>query len=157
MSEMTFARTAGSIRTARTLPHGGLGVGTPVLAQQGAVAVETVAPGDRLITRNGARTVVAVEIGILPATVLVYLPKGALGRDCPQSDLVLAPGQPVLTQDRRGRVVMAQSLTGGDPVPSGVRTDHRPDHRLVTLHFAEDQVIYAAGLELECNAATPGA
>ncbi len=160
MAEMTFAKTAGSILATQTLPRCGVAFGTQVLTLRGPVAVETVAPGDRLITRNGARTVVAVEIATVAEAKVVKISEGVLGKDRPEADIFVAPGQPVLIRDWRAKamtgvdqaVMSAERLADGDYI----RMETVSDLQFVTLRFADDQVIYAAGLELGCEMTAPG-
>ena len=124
MAEMTFAKTAGSILATQTLPRCGVASGTQVLTLRGAVAVETVAPGDRLITRNGARTVVAVEIALVAEAQVVKISEGVLGKERPEADTYVSSGQPILIRDWRAKaltgvdqvVMTAERLTSGKPL-----------------------------------------
>jgi len=156
MAEMTFAQTAGSIRATDTLPRCGIAAGTSVLTLRGPVAVESVAPGDRLITRNGARKVVSVEIATLAEAEVVRICEGVLGKDRPEVDMVVAPEQPILIRDWRAKAIAGvdQAVMTAKRLADGeyIRIETRTNLRLVTLFFDDEQVIYAAGMELACGA-----
>ena len=78
-----------------------------------------------------------------------------LGHDRPEADLLLGPGQPVVVRDWRARVLYGAEVAA---VPSARLADGefvlRETHalRLYTLRFAEDEVIWAEGVELACPA-----
>lgn len=156
MIEMSIANTAGPICSTHTMPRCGIAAGTPVLTMRGTVAVETLAPGDRMITRNGARTVTAIEFATLSEAEVVRISMGVLGAERPEADMIVAPGQPILIRDWRAKaiagvdqaVMTAARLADGEYI--SMQTVH--DLRLVTVRFADEQVIYAAGLELACEA-----
>ncbi len=156
MVDMTFGKVAGAVDATRTLPRCGVAAGTSVLTLRGAVPVETLVPGDKVITRNGARSLVSVEMAMLETAPVVRISKGVLGKDRPEAEMIVAPAQPILIRDWRARamtgldqaVMLAERLADGEYI----RTETREDVRLVTLRFETAQVIYAAGLELACEA-----
>lgn len=156
MAEMSFADTAGSIKATHTLPSCGIAAGAQILTLRGTVAVETIVPGDRLITRNGARTVIAVEVATLASAQVVLISQDVMGNARPEADLTVAPGQPILIRDWRAKamtgvdqaVMAAERLADGDYI----RVQQVTDLHMHTVRFADDQVIYVAGLELVCNA-----
>ncbi|MFE3835509.1 Hint domain-containing protein [Pseudogemmobacter sonorensis] len=135
----------------------GLTAGTTVLTLDGALPVQFLSPGDRVVTRNGARELVAVEVAVLRGQEMVRISAASLGHDRPEADLFVAPGQKILVRDWRAKalygkpaaMVAAERLADG----SYIRKETVAEVRLFTLRFARDEVIYAAGLELCCEAA----
>jgi hypothetical protein len=158
MVDMTLGMTAGSIRANHTLPRCGLAAGTTVLTLSGAVPVEFVAPGDRMITRNGARTVVSVEISVVKNARVVLISEGVLGKDRPEADMIVSPEQPILVRDWRAKAIagLTRAVMAAEKLADGeyIKVETLDEARLVTLQFAEAEVIYAAGLELGCDVAT---
>lgn len=135
----------------------GVAMGTRVLTLQGALAVEYLEPGDRVITRAGARTLRAVESLVLRDAAVVTVAAGALGHDRPEAPLCLPAGQPVMLRDWRAQAlygcreaaVPAARLVDGE----FLRAESRAELRLFRLVFDAPEVIYADGVELTCAAA----
>ncbi len=132
---------------------GGLAEGAEVLTLSGLKPVETLAPGDRVVTRGGAR----VLRGLSCRTVQggsVRVSAQALGHDRPEADIVLSAGQQVLLRDWRARAMTGQDralLPVGRLVDGEyIRAEAPGPQRLYTLHFDAPAVIYAQGLELAC-------
>ena len=134
---------------------GGLMEGTLVLTLSGAIPVEALAPGDRIVTRSGARKLVACEPRLLPRARVICISASALGPDRPEEDIRIAPGQTILVRDWRARAlagadharIAAVDLCDGEYI----RAEARRDARFFTLHFDAPEVIYAQGLELPCE------
>jgi hypothetical protein len=133
----------------------GIVEGTAILTARGAVAVESVRAGDRVVTRAGAMRVVAVERRVERMARLVKVSASALGHDRPEDDMWIAADQPVLVRDWRAR-----ALTGADRamIPAVrlcdgeyIRAEVRRDAAIWTLHFDAPAVVYAGGLELGCE------
>lgn len=156
MLDMSFGTLAGTISASRSMPRFGIAAGTPVLTLMGVQPVEFIAPGDRVITRNGARTVRAVEISEIDLARVVRVSEGVLGKDRPEADIHVTPEQAILIRDWRAKalagatqaVVPAEKLADGEYI----RVETQDSIRVVTLRFDEPEVIYAAGLELPCEA-----
>jgi hypothetical protein len=137
------------------LPVTGMAAGTRVRTLDGVLPVEYLQPGDRIVTRSGARRLVAVSVRQSRALDVVRVKAGTLGFDRPDADLVLGPGQPVIVRDWRARIlygadvaaVACARLADGEFVQRETR-----EVRLFTLRFAEDEVIWAEGMELACPA-----
>ncbi len=132
----------------------GLALGTRVMTLQGALPVEFLSPGDRVITRGGARVLRAVEVSVLRDVAVVEVAPGALGHDRPEGRLCLPAGQPVLVRDWR-----AQALYGAAEatVPVARRADGEflretrvEELRLFRLRFDAPEIVYADGVELAC-------
>lgn len=136
----------------------GITVGTPVLTLDGELPVQFLAPGDRVITRNGARVLKAIGVQVLREAAMIRVSASALGHDRPEGDVFLAPAQKVLLRDWRAKalygsetaLVEAVRLADGEYI----RKETVAELRLFTLHFGRDEVIYAGGLELACESAT---
>jgi hypothetical protein len=157
MVEMTLGKLAGGIAARETMPAHGVGAGTLVLTLRGAVPAETIAPGDRVVTRSGARVVRSVELAVLRGARVVRLGADVLGKARPEAEAVLAPDQPVLVRDWRAAVIAGATqavVPAGRLVDgAGVRQELEAEVRIVSLRFDAPEVIYAAGLELGCPAA----
>ena len=157
MAELTLGPTAGRVTATDRMPTCGLAAGTLVLTLSGAVPVERVAPGDKVITRAGARSVVAVDIAVVQNARMIRVREDILGKDRPEADTLLSPEQPILIRDWRAKamvgldqaVMAAQRLADGEYI----RSEDVAEARVVTLRFADAQVIFAAGLELVCEPA----
>lgn len=137
------------------LVNHGVVEGTGILTLRGEIPVESLRPGDRVITRTGALRLVAVERRVERMARLVRVSASALGEDYPEEDIWIAAGQPVLVRDWR-----AKALTGADRamIPAArlcdgeyVRAEMRRDAAIFTLRFDAPAVIYAGGLELGCE------
>lgn len=141
-----------------TLPAEGVTAGTMVLTLDGELPVQFLAPGDRVITRSGARALQSVEVTVIRNAQMIRVTASALGHDRPESDLFVSPTQPILVRDWRARalygcdstLVPALRLADGDYI----RTETVAEVRLFTLRFTGEEVIYAGGLELACSPAT---
>jgi Hint domain len=146
----------------------GLTAGTRVATGREWRAVERLSVGDRLMTfDNGLQSIVAITksthfaaAGDMPAfAVPIHVPIGAIGNDEP---LVLLPEQIVMIESDA-----AEALTG-DPfalVPAKALEGFRGIDRIrglrpvetLTLHFENDEVIFAEGGALLLATATvPG-
>ncbi len=148
-AQMMIATVAADVAT-------GIALGTRVLTLQGALAVEFLEPGDRVITRAGARVLRAVEISVIRDAQVVTVAAGALGHDRPDVPLCLAADQPVMLRDWR-----AQTLYGAREVavPASRLVDGEflcasrvAELRLFRLVFDGAEVVYADGVELACAA-----
>lgn len=135
--------------------YGGLMEGALVLTLAGAVPVEALMPGDRIVTRNGARRLVATESRHLPRARVICVCASALGPDRPEEDIRVAPSQPMLVRDWRAKALAQSSralIAAGDLCDGEyIRAEARRDARFYSLHFEAPEVIYAQGLELACE------
>ncbi|MCU0905265.1 MAG: Hint domain-containing protein [Tabrizicola sp.] len=140
------------------LPQGML-AGTLVRTLDGILPVDFLTPGDRIVTRAGARRLTSVSVVTRKQIHLVRFKASTMGHDRPEQDLYLSPGQPVIIRDWRAQAlysvpvaaIPAARLADGEFIC--VETHH--DVRLYALRFDEDEVIYAEGLELACPAFLP--
>lgn len=132
----------------------GITAGTTVLTLEGELPVQFLAPGDRVITRAGARVLKGIAVSVLQDAQMVRISASALGHDRPEDDVFVAPGQPILVRDWRAKalynrnaaMVEAQRLVDGDYI----RKEVVAEVRLFTLYFEQEEVLYAGGLELAC-------
>ena len=146
--------TVGEIRLTHHLPAHGVSADAPILTLRGPVRAETIAPGDRIITRNGARIVRAVEVAVLDAAeVVTFAPSspddGTTALHLPRAQPVYLRGERAmdLTQKPQATVEAAHLIDGAT-----VRAQDLGALRLITLQFDSPEVIYAGGLELGCPA-----
>lgn len=81
--------------------------GTQLLTGQGERAIETVQPGDRIITRGaGIRNVRDVlEVAMPSATPQVHIPAGALGHGRPQRDMMVGLDHMIVLRGTRVRML----------------------------------------------------
>jgi hypothetical protein len=127
--------------------------GTTVLTLDGALPVEHLYPGDKVITRHGARALVAIDrVTLAAGTPIIEMTKNALGGR-PDRDLWLPATQPILIRDWRAEALYGQKQIC---VPVGQLADgeylrHDTLGDAVTgfaLRFGRPEVFYADGLEL---------
>ena len=155
-SDAPFSRSSGG---AGTPPAQGMVSGTLVRTLEGVLPVDDLTPGDRIVTRAGARRLTSVSVVHRKQAGLVRVRASTMGHDRPDQDILVAPGQPVLIRDWRAQAlygvpvaaIPASRLVDGEFVSLEL---HR-DVRLFTLRFDEDEVVYAEGLELACPAFLP--
>lgn len=141
---------------------GGLLLGTHVRTFEGILPVEYLAPGDRIVTRTGAATLVSMSSTLRKVARIVRIRAGALGYHRPEADLLLAPGQAVLIRDWRARALYDDAAAAAVPaarLADGVfiRTEILATARFFTLRFETAQVIYAEGVELAFEAVAASA
>lgn len=161
MAELYLGTTAGTVNAGTDMPDCGMAAGTMILTLAGAMPVEFVAPGDKIITRAGARAVTAVEIAVVKDARMIRISEGVLGKDRPEADTLVSPKQPILIRDWRAKALMGvdQAVMAAERLVDGeyIRAEVVAEARIVTLRFADAQVIYAAGLELGCEPALTNA
>ncbi|GEM_PF-823496 len=160
MSKMTTGRDAGLAPGARRnmQDHTGFAAiaqGACIMTLDGALPVEYLNPGDRIVTRSGAVRLQAVHAQMAQGPMIRVAPS-SLGHDRPGHALLLTPDTPVLVRDWRAKVmfgapqamVAVSRLVDGDYVTrvsgEGLRS--------YTLEFDTAQVIYVDGVEVGCPA-----
>ncbi|NKX44836.1 hypothetical protein HCU73_09555 [Roseibacterium sp. KMU-115] len=130
-----------------------LAPGSTVLTLDGALPVEHLYAGDRLVTRHGARALVAIDRVTLPAgTPIVEMTRNALGGR-PDRDVWLPAAQRVLIRDWRAKALYGQAQAC---VPAGQLVDGEfirlaeleAEVTGFALRFGRPEVLYADGLEL---------
>ena len=133
-----------------------IAVGTPVLTLDGELPVEFLQPGDRILTRAGARRVKQVAVTLVRNARVVKISHDTLGVDRPSVDITVSAGQQILIRDWRAKAMFgtAQAMIPAARLVDGeyIRAETVAEARFFTLSFDEDAVIYAGGLELACPA-----
>jgi hypothetical protein len=139
-------------------PAFGLAEGTSVLTLDGALPVEYLTPGDRILTRSGVRRLKAVEMTRLAHARMVRISADVLGTGKPEAEVLVVAGQPLLLRDWRAKALYgaAQVLVPAVRLVDGeyIRAEVMRDLRVFTLKLDGAGVIYAGGLELACEADT---
>ncbi|NEY88795.1 Hint domain-containing protein [Tabrizicola oligotrophica] len=156
MAQLAEASFAAETSAQEIFAGTGLVQGTPVLTLDGELPVEFLMPGDRVITRNGMRKVLQVEVTRVENARVVAISPDSLGVGRPDAVIFVAPAQAVLIRDWRAKAlygrteaqVAAASLCDGE----FIRADILPEARFVALRFAGPEVIFAGGTELACAA-----
>ncbi|WP_353471919.1 Hint domain-containing protein [Salipiger sp. H15] len=138
-------------------PLNALVAGTTVLTLDGALPVEVLSPGDRVITRDcGAVAVTALQ-RFTRTVPLVAIRAGCMGNSRPEGDLLLPERQEILLRGwrasalfgaRRALVPLSRIIDGHFVSRVGPRLVP-----LVALCFEAPHILYADGLELA--SATP--
>ncbi len=140
------------------VPGFGLAEGTSVLTLDGALPVEYLTPGDRILTRSGVRRLKAVEMTKVAHARMVRISADVLGGGKPKAEVLVVAGQPVLIRDWRAKAMYgaAQALVPATRLADGeyIRAEVMREVRVFTLKLDSAAVIYAGGLELACEAET---
>lgn len=127
-----------------------LAAGTPVLTLRGTLRVDDLQPGDRLVTRAGARALRGLRAA--PARWLIRFATATLGDARPEADLLVTPETPVLLRDWRARALggQTQALIPAGRLVDGAFVRREPGAGRQVWHLECDSaaVIYAAGAEL---------
>jgi hypothetical protein len=152
-----MTQTMVALKTAdiATLDHG-IAFGTAVLMLDGEIPVEYLTPGDRILTRSGARRLRAVEVTVVRNARVIRISAGTLGVDRPGDDMIVSPDQPILIRDWRAKALYgaATAMVPAARLADGeyIRAEVLDEVRFYTLRLDADEVIYAGGLELACAA-----
>ncbi|MCB6176960.1 Hint domain-containing protein [Rhodobacter sp. Har01] len=143
-------------------PAAGIAAGTPVLTLDGELPVQFLVPGDRVVTRSGARVLCGIGVATFRDADLLRVNAAALGAafDKP-SHHHIACSQPLRLHDWRARalfgrevaVVAAERLADGEYM----HREQVSEACLFTLHFEQPEIIYAGGQELACAPAPAAA
>lgn len=141
---------AGLDAPATTLPA--LTAGTTVLTLAGALPVEHLTAGDRVITRDGARTLKAVHPRTEAVARLIRVSASAIGVEQPEDDMLLTPDTMILIRDWRAKALKGctQAVMEASRLVDGeyIRLEQVAGARLFSLEFDAPVVIYAGGLEV---------
>ncbi|SNS77440.1 Hint domain-containing protein [Antarctobacter heliothermus] len=137
---------------AQETPFNALAVGTLVLTLDGALPVEYLAPGDRVITRDSGTARLRALHAHRRRLAAVTITPGTLGHMRPDHEVTLPAMQEILLRDWR-----ASALFGADQalVPLArlvdgtfIREVGKLDLHLCELVFDTPHILYADGLEL---------
>ena len=126
--------------------------GTQLLTRQGDRRVESIQPGDDIISRDlGLVRCLAVDPYLCTSNAIWFAP-GSLGDSRPDCDLILPADQQVLLRDWRAKAIFGspQALArAGSLVDGEFICDLGPHEMTLTvLRFSRPNVIYAGGLEV---------
>lgn len=147
------AEDAGMRQMAAGSSTTGIAAGTVVLTLDGALPVDFIEPGDRIITREGMRVVREVRVARYSGPA-IRIAAGALGHDRPEQDLILPAETPVLVRDWRAEALfgLRQAVVPVERLADGefIAPITALSLRLYDLRFDSPQVIYAEGLEIAC-------
>lgn len=159
MAKATTGRDAGDKPGGRQTIYdqvGGIAQGAEVLTLDGALPVEYLMPGDRVITRTGARKIVRIHVTTLRGPMIAIRP-GSLGHNRPERQLLLAPQTRVMLRDWRAMalygaktvMVPVSRLADGEfiaPVAGA-------EVQLFSLEMECPEVIYVDGVEVGIDGA----
>ncbi len=134
----------------------GLLAGAPVQTLEGELPLEFLTPGDRVVTRSGARVLRQITVARVENAAVVQIRAGSLGQGRPKAALTIGAGQLVLLRDWRAKAMFdsPQALVPVARLIDGahLRREIRTEARLITLQFDRLETIYVGGLELSCPA-----
>lgn len=154
---------AAPIRRTTGHPHGsaphGLCAGTRVQTSDGAIPVEFLSPGDRILTREaGLQVLRGVRVTRHAAAAQITIRASSLGHARPRRDLVVAPGQLILVCDWRAPALwrLARALVPALRLVDGqhVIEEAPRDYRAFELIFDAPHLVYAEAAELAMTMVT---
>ncbi len=130
----------------------GIIAGTNVMTMQGELPVETLAVGDKIITRDSGMAVLR-EIRILTLSVApIRFKAGSLGHTRPDRDTYLSPDAKVHLRDWRAQALYGKSsvLVCASKIVDGEYVAQMPcrDVMAFELVFDQEHILYADGLEV---------
>ena len=132
----------------------GIVAGSIILSAEGAIPVEFLCPGDRIITRNAGMVRIAAIDSRTVRGNFVQIQQGTLADIRPDTDTILGADQHLLLRGKLASLLTGESaglLRAGDlPVGPGIIGLEDRTLTLVQLIFHSPQVVYADGLELLC-------
>jgi hypothetical protein len=156
MSKMTTGHVTGKkVGASQQVKTKGIAAGTVILTLDGALPVDFLSPGDRIITREGMRVLRKVSVHRYSGPA-IRVAEGALGHDRPEQALVLPEDTMILIRDWRAEALFgkAQALVPMSRLADGefIAPTDVLSMRLYDLQFDTPQIVYAEGLELACDA-----
>lgn len=135
----------------------GLAAGTLVMTADGALPVEFLSAGDRIVTRAGMKPLRAIRATDYSGEA-VRVAAQALGPDHPDRDMILPEAAQVLVRDWRAEAMFGEKqvmVAVGWLVDEEFITNAEVrDLRVYELEFDAPQVIYANGMEFGCGEMT---
>ncbi len=154
----TALSVAGTVTPARSPARQtvvGIGAGTLVMTADGALPVEFLNPGDRVVTRSGLRVLRRIHMHRYSGRA-IRVAQGALGHDRPDRDLTLPEATQILLRDWRAEALFgtAQALVPVSRIADGefVANGRVRGMHVYELQFDTPQVVYAEGVELAAGA-----
>lgn len=132
----------------------GITCGTQVLTAKGAIPVDALSEGARIISRDAGMITLRKIERIETDCEVIRVQAGSLGHDRPEHDTDLPVGQKILIRDWRAEALTGQkqALMRAARLADGEFLQLRPKEKRVIyrLRFDRDHIIYADGLELFC-------
>ena len=126
--------------------------GTRLYTQDGALPVEVLGAGDRVVTRDaGMIEIAAIRFRRIRAR-LVHVTEGALGPSLPESDTRLLATQQVLLRDWRAEALAGRTraLVAAERLIDGefIRYLGTRDVMVAEIDFGAPHILYADGIEV---------
>ncbi len=153
MSDTAASPLASPLPSPGTLPgDGAFPAGTPIATPQGEVAIDTLAPGDTVLTPQGPRTVrhvatTTADPATAPTRLLpVLVVQGACGGGLPRADLLMPPQQLLFVRDSalpQGALAAIGALVNGRTI---LRTAATGPVDWVRVELDAPGLLLAAGL-----------
>ncbi|MEM1372197.1 MAG: Hint domain-containing protein [Pseudomonadota bacterium] len=147
-----FDRHESFVTLEETQTVGGLLGVSLIMTASGERAVETLKPGDRVITRDRGMAVLEDIRARTVETALVKVAARSLGHNRPEHDTLLAAGQRVLIRDWRAKAVFGsgRALVPAERLVDGEFITLQPKGRVrvFDLMFDDPHILYVDGLEL---------
>lgn len=126
--------------------------GTVVFTLDGALPVEYLNPGDKVITRDSGIAVLREVRRTRRSVALVSVRAGSLGNTRPDRDAIFPASQEILIRDWRAEALFgaSQALVPAHRLEDGefIRPLGMQDVELVSLIFDTPHILYADGLEV---------
>ncbi|WP_137701953.1 Hint domain-containing protein [Marimonas lutisalis] len=133
----------------------GFPLGSIILTLDGALPVEHLAPGDRIITRDRGMVLLGDVTSRRARVETVSIIGGSLGHTCPDDDTLIPADHKVLVRDWRAQALFGQpqALVPARDLADGefVRLAGMRDMTLFDLSFDGPHILYVDGLELACE------
>ncbi|WP_298494220.1 Hint domain-containing protein [uncultured Maritimibacter sp.] len=159
MTQIVTSVAAGqSVRVSLPLCRSGLGLGTPVMTADGALPVEFIEPGERVVTFDaGMQRLDRITVRLVAACEMIRIRPSVLDDDYGR-DVVISARQKLLIRDWRAEalfgtkaaLVEARRLADGAYI---ARMQGRAPVRLFQLHFADAQHVVQLGQGLMATSA----
>lgn len=130
----------------------GLLGGAQVLTLRGYMPIKSLEAGDRIVTRNGMRTLqeINVESHMMRP---IRVGQGTLGFSRPNADMMMAPDQEVMVRDWRAEMLFGRDMVivNINTMVDGKHIAQEPElalHDVYQLRFEEEEIFYADGVEI---------
>lgn len=134
----------------------GMIAGTTILTLDGALPIEHLAPGDRVVTRDsGIAVLKAIKVRKTKAR-MIRIKAGTLGANRPDGEMVLPADQNILIRDWRAKAIYGQKravVPAAKLIDGEFISEHAPSANvtLFDLEFDTPHIVYADGLELSVS------
>lgn len=136
----------------------GFAAGSAILTLDGAIPVEYLTPGDRVITRDVGMAILRDVTPIQFTGDMVSIKAGTLGHTRPEQDTLVPAMQKLLLRDWRAEALFGskQALAPAHKLIDGEFIEHagRRTVTLFQLRFDAAHILYIDGLEMACEPET---